>query len=318
MLRVFLQGMKVRTRNKILHYLGVVVRFILKCIFIYPFKALWFLLKQIYLVISDLVSKRRAGKEGRVEESTHSAASGKSTSKKINGTNDDEKPRIVRRGVKRHEPRHAGFREVRSHEGKLGEFEGKIIGSKSSIGLILGARGSGKSALGMSILESAKAQTSRPIYAVGFKAEALPDWITTVTHLDDIPNNSFVLIDEGGIEFSSRNSQSDSNKLLSQLLFIARHKDMTILFITQNSSTLEINAIRQLDFLLLKKPSLLQKDFERGRIREMYDKVDTEFKELAVREEGLVYVYADCYKGFASNQLPTFWGEDVSKSYRGK
>ncbi|PIT85258.1 hypothetical protein COU36_04305, partial [Candidatus Micrarchaeota archaeon CG10_big_fil_rev_8_21_14_0_10_59_7] len=128
------------------------------------------------------------------------------------------------------------------------------------------------------------------------------------------PNGSVLLADEGGISFSSRESMSDANRLLSKLLFIARHKDISILFISQNSANIEVNTIRQADYLLLKRPSLLQKDFERGKIRDVYGDVADDFKKLG-GDRGLVYVYSDSFRGFASNALPSFWSERASKAF---
>jgi len=88
--------------------------------------------------------------------------------------------------------------------GDLAEFE-KKLSSKSTIGLILGARGSGKSALGMRILENMAAK-GRKVCAMGFDGSALPGWIRPVNGVDEIPNGYFVLVDEGGILFSSRSS----------------------------------------------------------------------------------------------------------------
>lgn len=124
--------------------------------------------------------------------------------------------------------------EIDALNGRLDDFESLLYSNKSSIGLILGARGSGKSAIGMRILENAYAKNMRRVYAMGFDKKSLPIWIEHIESLDSVKNNSFVLVDEGGIQFSARSAMSDANKLLSQLLFISRHKDISVLFITQN------------------------------------------------------------------------------------
>ena len=100
----------------------------------------------------------------------------------------------------------------------------------------------------------------------------------------------------------------------SKILLIARHKDLSVMFISQNSSNLEINAIRQADYLLLKPSSLLQKDFERKKIKQIYEEAQENFEDLK-GTEGLTYVYADKFRGFVTNKLPSFWSEKVSKGY---
>ncbi len=206
--------------------------------------------------------------------------------------------------------------QIRKHKGSLEKFTSLLHKNKSSIGIILGARGTGKSALGMHLLENFAAQTEKHIYAMGFKQDSLPEWVQVIKRLDEAQNDAILLVDEGGIEFSSRSSMSNANKLLSEILFIARHKDLSVLFITQNSSNLEINALRQADFLLLKPSSLLQVDFERKKIKDIYAEIKEEFEELQEEHEhGLTYVYADKFRGFMKNPLPSFWSEQVSKGY---
>jgi len=207
------------------------------------------------------------------------------------------------------------LRQIRAYEGNCGDFENWLHLSKSTVGIILGSRGSGKSALGMRLLEN-WAAAGKKVFAMGFGEGSVPPWIGMVDKIEEAQNGSVLLVDEGGIEFSSRESMSDANKLLSKLLFVCRHKDISLLFIAQNSANLEINSIRQADYLLMKKPSLLQKDFERGKIRDIYGGVEGDFRELG-KEKGLVYVYSDRFRGFASNALPTFWSEKASKAYRG-
>src|SRR3989344_862010 len=84
--------------------------------------------------------------------------------------------------------------------------------------------------------------------------------------------------------------------------------------ITHNSSNIEINTIRQSDYLILKPSSLLQKDFERKKIKEIYNEVEELFNKHK-DVEGLTYIYSNEYKGFVSNPLPSFWSSRVSKSY---
>ena len=199
--------------------------------------------------------------------------------------------------------------------GDLGQFEGKFLSSKSTIGLILGARGSGKSALGMRLLENVFSKTGRRVCAMGFDESSLPSWIKCVDSVDMVPNGSVVLVDEGGITFSARSSQSSANKILSSLLLVARHKDLSVLFISQNSANLEVNAIRQADFLLLRKPSLLQQEFERKKIAEIYTAIGKGFLGLPQQGCHSTYIYSGEFSGFVSNELPSFWSQKMSKSY---
>ncbi len=205
--------------------------------------------------------------------------------------------------------------EIKTIGGNLKKFENHIFNKDSTIGIILGARGSGKSAIGMKLLENFQNKTKKNIYALGFKKEDLPNWINVAENIKEIQNDSVVLIDEGGITFSSRKSMSSANQLLSELLFIARHKNLSILFITQNSSNLEVNVLRQADFLILKPSSLLQKDFERKIIKDIYELRTDDFETLK-QEVGLTYIHSDKFQGFISNELPSFWNVKVSKAFK--
>jgi len=207
------------------------------------------------------------------------------------------------------------FKIEKNISGDFSKFSERLYNSESQIGIILGARGTGKTAIGMKMLENAQAKYKRQCYAIGFKEEEMPSWINVIENIDEIKNNSFVLIDEGGILFSSRNAMSSANKILSKLILISRHKNLTIIFISQNSSNLEVNILRQADFLILKPSSLLQKDFERKIVQKIYDETSNDFKELK-NIRGLSYIYSDEFKGFASNELPSFWKTSISKSFK--
>lgn len=220
----------------------------------------------------------------------------------------------IKKKRKKMVPIYKEFKIVKPETGIYPDWEKSIYDADSKIGIILGARGSGKSAFGIKFLENFRAKRNKKCYAMGFKADEMPDWIKVIENIRELENDSLVLIDEGGIFFSSRNSMSNANKLLSELILIARHKNLSVLFITQNSSNLDINILRQADFLVLKPSSLLQKDFERKIIQKIYEKTSKDFEELK-EINGLVYIYSSRFSGFISNPLPSFWGVKISKSF---
>src|SRR3989344_679875 len=207
------------------------------------------------------------------------------------------------------------FKLLQTSSGDYKEFENYLLSSKSKIGIILGARGTGKTAIGMKILENIYSKSKRKLYAIGFKSEDMPSWIEVIERTDQIKNNSTILIDEGGVLFSSRNSMTEPNKILSQLILIARHKNLNILFISQNSSNLDVNILRQADFLLLKPTALLQEDFERKKIQKIYEEASKDFKKHE-KVKGLTYIYSEIFTGFVANPLPSFWSTNISKSFR--
>ncbi len=207
------------------------------------------------------------------------------------------------------------FNVIQSSKGSIAAWEQKMIEGESTIGIVLGARGSGKTAFGVRVLENVYAKTKRSVCAMGFAEESMPSWINIVKNVEEIPNDSFVLIDEGGILFNARDSMSNTNKLLSDLILISRHKNLSILFISQNSANLEINILRQADYLVLKKSALLQREFERKIIQKLYEQTSEEFERLKDKR-GLTYIHSSEFVGFISNDLPSFWKSEISKSFR--
>ncbi len=201
---------------------------------------------------------------------------------------------------------------------KNGNFEDFITQFKnhSLIMLIIGRRGAGKTALGMKLVETA-AILNKNIFVIGFNNSKIPYWVQNVDDISEIPNNSLVLIDEAGISFSSRSSMKQSNKDLAELLAIARHKNLSLIFITQNSAMLDLNVLRLCDILLFKEPSLLQTRFERKALQDMFNKVGDSFSTIENKKEHF-YVISDEFEGLIKSGLPEFWNESISKSFRKK
>ncbi|OIO24957.1 hypothetical protein AUJ14_05255 [Candidatus Micrarchaeota archaeon CG1_02_55_22] len=260
----------------------------------------WFLLKTAATIVFEILKLALRALAAIIKLLANTLASGaKKAGKKISET-------------KTPKPSREPLKTIDAKTGNADAFGEWLESSESTIGLILGSRGSGKSALGMRLLENAAASGNR-VYAMGFDAVALPQWISK-TGTTEVPNGSVLLVDEGGVKYSSRSGFSSANKLLSALLLVARHKSLSIMFITQNSANLEINSIRQADYVIVKKPSLLQKDFERGKIRDIIEEAETLFGKHG-NDKTLAFVYSDAFRGLASNTLPSFWTEKTSKAF---
>lgn len=198
-------------------------------------------------------------------------------------------------------------------KGNFDDFLEELKKNDSFIAITIGARGSGKTATSLALMELLRG-SKKNYFAMGFSKDALPEWIFLVEDVSNIKNDSLVLVDEGGILFSSRSFMSDSNKLLSELLMIARHKNISIIFISQNSSNLEINTLRQADVLILKKHSLLQKNFERKIIAKLYEEHEAYFEKNKTKKGSSLF-YADSFVGLMDISLPSFWSNKTSKSF---
>lgn len=285
-----------KKRKGIAHHVGNTV--------IFSSKVVMFFLKGAYQMLSGIGSVILFTTKKIQEKKAHNQKA-KETKKETKTI--EKRPRTA--------AKYTSIKEIKSVKGNPTTFESFLHNSESTIGIILGARGTGKSAIGLKLLENLHAKTSKPVYAIGFNAKDIPSWIKVVETPEEVENDSVVLIDESGISFSSRKSMSNANQLLSSLLLIARHKSISVMFITQNSSNLEVNVLRQADYLVLKPSSLMQKDFERKKIKEVYETLESEFEQLK-EIKGLTYIHSDKYQGFVTNELPSFWSTRVSKAFR--
>lgn len=191
--------------------------------------------------------------------------------------------------------------------------------------LIIGRRGSGKSTLGYCILEYEHYVKKRPCYVYNFpKPELLPKYIHPIDTLE-FPEGSVVLIDEGYMNFSARSPLSHKNRFVSNLNGLARQKGLLIIYISQESSSIDINIIRGIEVILIKALSMNQVRFERKEIRNFLKKVKDEIDKLGdadiIRKS--TYVVCDLigkkFEGLivGSNTKPLFWNEEISKAWAG-
>jgi hypothetical protein len=189
------------------------------------------------------------------------------------------------------------------------------LSTASLIILIAGKRGSGKSALGFRILENVHAASKRPAAELGVSAAVLPTWISAIEDVENVENGAVVLVDEGAVAFSSRESMSGKNKELGKLLAIARHKDLTLILITQNTGMIDKNVLNLCDTIILKEGSLLQQQMERDAMKEMYRKAGAAIKKVpAAERQKHAYIIDSDFEGLVSVPLPSFWNEKVSKN----
>jgi len=190
--------------------------------------------------------------------------------------------------------------------------DGKVI-------LILGRRGSGKTALAAKIAEYAMAKYRMPIYWIGLPEQArslLPNWITLVDSPEQCPMGCFMIIDEAGIQYLSLAFNTDRNRLLRGLLMICRHRHCSLVFAVQSSRDLEYAIIRQSDTLVFKQPSLHQPESERPDVRPRAKKAALVFKDIPKdkRIESAL-VFDDDFEGLITSSVPSFWSEKLSNIY---
>lgn len=214
------------------------------------------------------------------------------------------------------DPNYVPFKLEATNKGDLNTFLDRTY-QQSTIMLVVGRRGSGKTALGMRLLEAFhKKINNRGLYAVGYNSAKLPLWIHKIDSVLDAPSNSVVLVDEGAVVLSSRDSHNGTNKAVGKLMAVARHKNLSLILITQNSAMIDVNVLRLADTLIVKQPSLMQTRFERKEMKALYDQTTPYFVDLkGIEQKQALYVIDDEFEGFLKAGLPDFWTEKISKSF---
>lgn len=209
---------------------------------------------------------------------------------------------------------YAALEQVETVKGNLEHFEERLD-SESLIIAIVGKRGSGKSVLGFRLLENIHAKSKRPMYAMGVPQKVLPEWIKSIAGIEEVKNHGVVLVDEGAVEFGARESMSEKNRMLTQLMAVARHKDLTLVLITQNTALIDKNVLRLCDAVVFKEGSLLQERMERSSLLDLYKTAGELFERLPRDERKRhSYVVDSDFEGMVSASVPSFWTSAVSKS----
>jgi len=189
---------------------------------------------------------------------------------------------------------------------------------QGSVTLILGKPGSGKSALGYSLLEKLHYQT--PCYVVGLPKVArqhLPPWLGVVESLEEAPLDAVLLVDEGALQFSARMSANEKNRRLLEAISLARQRNQIIIFIAQEASYIDINIVRGLTTLIVKEPAPLQMLLERAELKQFIQRAKGEFERIEEDKRCWSYIAFSPggYQGIVRVAKPDFFSDALSKCY---
>lgn len=191
--------------------------------------------------------------------------------------------------------------------------------------IIMGTRGSGKSALAHEIMNQFHRSRKLagcmllPTMLPQRKRRLLPKWIGTVTSVRELPKKAVCIIDEAAQVAHARRSQSERAVMLDNLVSISRHRRQLIIFIAHHSRKLDINLIHDSDRLLWKQPTEAHALFERDELQlftrkaiEFFNGISGERAKLkATYVMDLHHLKFSCF----NNKLADWWTEDLSNGF---
>ena len=189
---------------------------------------------------------------------------------------------------------------------------GKVI-------LILGKRGSGKSAFALKLGEYLFAVHEVPVWLVGIPEEVsiyLPKWVNIAQDIDQVDLGAFIIVDESGLQYMANQYQSDANTIMRRLLMIARHRKQSVVFICQVASDVDKSVVRQADCIIFKQPTLMQAQNDRPEVRDIAGRALKVFESLP-KEDRLrhAYVHDGDFVGLLEYNLPDYWREELSFAF---
>lgn len=187
-----------------------------------------------------------------------------------------------------------------------------------SVVVILGCRGSGKSALGHRLLELSRYR-SLP-FVLGIPPQALkylPEWLGVVNSPDEAPEGSTLLVDEAYIRYNARDSQKQMSRDMSRILNLSRQRNQTLIFISQQARTIDKNIASTYDVLIIKDPEPGQAKFERREIRDIVELATEKFNNIQKDKPkwSLVHSPTCNFSDMLTSELPSYWNERLSRMY---
>lgn len=184
-----------------------------------------------------------------------------------------------------------------------------------SVILILGFRRMGKTALGYWLVDTLADcyKLNKVVFGVpeGIR-RLLPKDFVLVQEIEEIPENSIVLVDEVSMFAYARRAMSRRNELFDHLTAMSGKRRQTIIYITHHSRKVDINLVTDVDAIIYKRPSRLQIRLDRPEVREFARKAYQALKNKG-KEYSYVFSFMKDLEILMKNPLPYFWSEELSE-----
>jgi len=208
----------------------------------------------------------------------------------------------------------------KTNDAKFNTIIQVFLYGKSKIVYIIGARDSGKTATAFMIAEKVNIETGRQVYYVApcINQKYLPSWCKQVDDVQDAPRGCFAIVDEAAIQYNARQFYNEENINMGKLLAIARHKDMFLIFLTQDTALADVNIRRLRDIIIWKVSndySLSERGTKNLREHKFWQKVRYM---MAPRSKSECLFEYPAQKRFIhfNHDLPECWSEELSKIWK--
>ena len=184
--------------------------------------------------------------------------------------------------------------------------------------VVMGKRGSGKTATAMWVMEQYHKKNPK-IGGVVHKAPSamkklLPNWVQTTRNIKHIPHNSVVIIDEAQQSANARRSSSNDNLDLANLVALSRQCNQLIILISHHSRKLDMVDIMDASRIIWKCPTVGQIMFERKELQPFCQRAVMKFQGLKGNKLKSAYVmdFENLRFGFTPAKMPDFWNNGIS------
>lgn len=143
-----------------------------------------------------------------------------------------------------------------------------------------------------------------------------PAWISVVSDIKKLPNNTVILVDEAAQTANARRSMSSQALDMDALCSLARQKGQHIIFVSHHSRKLDMALVMQTVAVLWKRPTYLHAMFDRDEMEvftyraiEFFEEI---YGEIARKKATLMADFEDLKFYRFTNGLPSWWSDALS------
>ena len=184
---------------------------------------------------------------------------------------------------------------------------------RGNVILIVGPPGTGKTVLAYDIADDLRRK--RDVYCPMSERFGRPNYYRQYT--GEWGHDRIVMLNDASLSMHARRYMSAGNVIRDMQTAVRRHNNLDVIYDVQNSGTLDVNALRAADCLIVKgPPSPLQIPTERPAVREKYEEAG---ESMGVWTKRNAYCWTH-ERGFRITGIaaPAYWNEDISEDDVGK